>query len=91
MKNPESKFGYRDSIISIEIAGFGELISACAEVQTDGEFAGRVTLMAHPGDQDALIERLRRKAQGLIDGAGAGRKASAAGAAVRQLQQQAAG
>jgi hypothetical protein len=90
MKNPERKFEYRGSIIAIEIAGFGELISACAVVHTGGEFVGRVTLMAHPGDRDLLIERLRRKAEGLIDGAGAGGTATVAGAAARQLQEEAA-
>ncbi|VTU44845.1 hypothetical protein [Variovorax sp. RA8] len=63
----EKKFDYRGLIVTIELTGDGEQISAHADVHRDGEFAGRVALTASQAEREILFDKLNRKAKELVD------------------------
>mgnify|MGYP003577538371 CR=1 FL=1 len=48
---PERKFDYRGMVITIELTGDGDQISAHADVHRHGQFAGRVALTASQAER----------------------------------------
>lgn len=82
----QRKFGYRDSVITIELTGVGEQISAHADVHRAGEFAGRVVMAAGQSEREVLFDKLECKAKELVDGL-----LAAAGASTHELQKAAGG
>jgi hypothetical protein len=60
-------FDYRGSVITIELTGDGDQISARADVHRDGEFACRVALTASHDEREALFEKLDCRAKELVD------------------------
>jgi len=82
---PQRKFDYRGFVIAIEVTGNGDQISARADLEKDGAFAGRVALTACQDDREALFDKLGHKTKELIDGLLAGGKPAAVGGAGRQL------
>lgn len=65
---PQRKFDYQGSVITIDLIGDGEQISARADVHRDGEFAGRVVLAAGQAEREILFDKLECKAKELVDG-----------------------
>ncbi|RST47920.1 hypothetical protein [Variovorax sp. MHTC-1] len=64
----QRKFAYRGLVITTELTGDGDQISARADVHRDGQFAGRVVLTASQAERDTFFDRLDGKAKELADG-----------------------
>lgn len=75
----QRKFDYRGSVITIEVTGDGEQLSAHADVHRGGEFAGRVALTASQAEPKIFFDKLDGKAKRLVDGLLAARKPAETG------------
>ena len=64
----QRKFDYRGAVITIEVTGDGEQISAHADVHRGGEFAGRVALTTSQAEREIIFDKLDCKAKKLVDG-----------------------
>ncbi|RST47363.1 hypothetical protein [Variovorax sp. MHTC-1] len=64
----QRKFDYRGAVITIEVTGEGEQISAHADVHRGGEFAGRVALTTSQAERKIIFDKLDCKAKKLVDG-----------------------
>jgi hypothetical protein len=64
----QRKFDYRGAVITIEVTGNGEQISAHADVHRGGEFAGRVALTTSQAERQIIFDKLDCKAKKLVDG-----------------------
>lgn len=67
-KEIQRKFDYRGAVITIEVTGDGEQISAHADVHRGGEFAGRVALTTSQAEREIILDKLDCKAKKLVDG-----------------------
>lgn len=82
----QRKFDYRGSVITIELTGVGEQISARADVHRDGIFACRVVLAAGQAEREILFDKLECKAKDLVDGLLAVGRPAAAGVSEHELK-----
>jgi hypothetical protein len=80
---PERKFDYRGMVITIELTGDGDQISAHADVHRHGQFAGRVALTASQAERQIFFDKLDRKAKELADGLLAASQLAGTGASER--------